>query len=153
MSANVLQLQYESLGKYSFSFLNNLLQQSCTQAHLLSCVTKPQTLLPPVHSGRTGNLHARLCQIRFTIGRMWVRSSQSPFLSPWSHFTYQTYSSTLWAAVCTISLATPIERKCNLLGITAERLKNETYSKIIRALQSADLSGTHIDPEDHWRTY
>ena len=29
-----------------------------------------------------------------------------PFLSPWSHFTRQTYSSTLWAAACVISLAT-----------------------------------------------
>ena len=28
------------------------------------------------------------------------------FLSPWSHFTCQTYSCTLWAAVCMISLAT-----------------------------------------------
>ena len=28
------------------------------------------------------------------------------FLSPWSHFTHQTYSCTLWAAACVISLAT-----------------------------------------------
>ena len=25
-----------------------------------------------------------------------------PFLSPWSHFTHQTYSCTLWAAACVI---------------------------------------------------
>ena len=31
-----------------------------------------------------------------------------PFLSPWSHFTRQTYSSMLWAAVCVISLTTLI---------------------------------------------
>ena len=42
VSADVLQLQYESLGKYFFSFLNNLLQESCTQARLLLCVTKTQ---------------------------------------------------------------------------------------------------------------
>ena len=45
-----------------------------------------------------------------------------------------------------------IERNCNLLGISAEQLKDDTYSEIIRALQSADSSGTHIDPEDHSAT-
>ena len=44
VSADVLQLQYESLGNYSFSFINNFLQQSCTWARLLSCITKTQTL-------------------------------------------------------------------------------------------------------------
>ena len=33
------------------------------------------------------------------------------FLSPWSHFTRQTYSCTLWAAACVISLATKHFRK------------------------------------------
>ena len=31
--------------------------------------------------------------------------SNRPFLSPWSHFIRQTYSSTLWAAACVISFA------------------------------------------------
>ena len=40
-----------------------------------------------------------------------------------------------------------VERNCNLLGIAAEQLKDDAYSKIIRALQSADSSETHIDPD------
>ena len=45
-----------------------------------------------------------------------------------------------------------VERNYNCLGIAAEQLKNDAYSKIIRVLQSADSSGIHIDPEDHRAT-
>ena len=45
----------------------------------------------------------------------------------------------------------PVEWNCNLLVFSVEQLKDDAYS-IIRALQSADSSGTHIDPEDHRAT-
>ena len=46
----------------------------------------------------------------------------------------------------------PIERNCNLQSIAVEQLKDDTDSKIIRALQPVDSSGIHIDPEDHRET-
>ena len=43
----------------------------------------------------------------------------------------------------------PIERNCNHLSIAAEQLKDDAYSKIIRACPSSYSSGTHIEPKDH----
>ena len=42
-----------------------------------------------------------------------------PFLSPWSHFTHQTYSCTLWATACMISLATKLIHFVYLLIISS----------------------------------
>ena len=44
----------------------------------------------------------------------------------------------------------PIERICNHLGIAAELMKEDAFSKIIRALESSDsLDEIDVDPDDH----
>ena len=44
----------------------------------------------------------------------------------------------------------PTERTCNHLGITAEQMKDDAFSKIIRALESSDLlDEINVDPDDH----
>ena len=45
----------------------------------------------------------------------------------------------------------PTERICNHLGIAAEQMKDDAFSKIIRALESSDsLDEIDVDPDDHW---
>ena len=42
------------------------------------------------------------------------------------------------------------ERICNNLGIAAEQMKDDAFSKIIRALESSDsLDKIDVDPDDH----
>ena len=53
-----------------FSFLTNLLQRSYIQAHLVSSQNATSGSI-----AQCGNLHARLRQTQFTIGRIRVRSS------------------------------------------------------------------------------
>ena len=44
----------------------------------------------------------------------------------------------------------PTERICNHLGIAAKQIKNDAFSKIIRALESSDsLDEIDVDPDDH----
>ena len=44
----------------------------------------------------------------------------------------------------------PTERICNLLAIVAEQMKDDAFSKIIRALESSDsLDEIDVDPDDH----
>ena len=58
-----------------------------------------------------------------------------PFSSPWSHFTRQTYSCTLWAAACVISLTTEILnpkgkiKKDIVLGILKKKKKKYQKTK------------------------
>ena len=47
----------------------------------------------------------------------------------------------------------PTERICNHLGIAAEQMKDDAFSKIIRALESSDsLDEINVDPDDHRAT-
>ena len=44
----------------------------------------------------------------------------------------------------------PTERICNHLGIAVEQMKDDAFSKIIRALESSDsLDEIDVDPDDH----
>ena len=64
------------------------------------------------------------------------------------------HTTTIWPAFFTYhsTYIILIDWNYNLLGFAAEQVKDDAYSKIIRALQSSDSSGTHINPEDHWAT-
>ena len=57
-----------------------------------------------------------------------------PFLCPWSHFTRQTYSCTLWAAACVISFAiffhhTTCESTCDTLSSSAANQGDNTVTR------------------------
>ena len=103
--------------KYSFFFLSNLLQQSYTQAHLLSCIAKTQNSnssfafrqdlydhakMP--HLGQSHNAVIYMCadiKHDLRLGGCKFDLPNCLLLSPWSHFTRLTY-------LCMLSLTTQL---------------------------------------------
>ena len=50
----------------------------------------------------------------------------------------------------TVAFTIPTEKICNHLGIAAEQMKDDAFSKIIRVLESSDsLDEINVDPDDH----
>ena len=112
--------------------------QSFAPVRLLSCVAStyiPNACLSCIQAGffksssqnatsgsivQCSNLHARQRVGSCDVNHDWRSGGcefdlpNRPFLCLWSHFTCQTYSCTLWAAACVISLATVGQRLCNI---------------------------------------
>ena len=136
VSADVLQLQYDLLINIPFSLPQQsspvVLYPSSSRVicHRDSNDTAPGTFRQDLsnhakmpHLGQSHNVIIyKRAYVKYDSwsGGCEFDLPNRPFLSTWSHFTCQTYSSMLWAAACVISLVT--KYKC-IMNIKLHNVK------------------------------